>query len=218
MLAVPALPANMMRPFLCSIALILITTAPTTALGAEAVPAHAHGAATCAPAKGATSTLNGLAEWIMGLDVGSNVLKNITKIPGNQPASIFINGNLARVLLAASRIAGVGTPAAQEAWRNEGLRWCDTLVSQTHAATTSKGDPAVYWGAGYPVPYPQVGEIYFGDTGTAVTALSLCYSLTTGQRAQSYLQAMERFAAFVLDGCTTAPPGRGTHGSPGCTY
>ena len=59
----------------------------------------------------------------MTLDVGSNEINSaIAKDSLN--TSIFINGNLARVLLASHRITGDATHL------DEGLKWCDTLVSR----------------------------------------------------------------------------------------
>ena len=59
-----------------------------------------------------------------------------------------------------------------------------------------------------PVVGPR-GSIYFGDTGTAVTTLALGYHLSTNRTQQArFLEVMERYARFVLEGSGEAPPGK----------
>lgn len=123
-------------------------------------------------------------------------------------ASSFINGNLARVLLATYKLNGNKTLLS------EGLRWCDTLVSIAIPAVTSRGEHANYWTTGYPVPGPD-GDIYIADTGTAVTALAVCWHLATPERQTAYLTAMRKYTLFVEHGINAAPPGRGKLPSSG---
>eukprot|EP01052_Picozoa_sp_SAG31_P037193 SAG31_NODE_4765_length_2970_cov_21.015640_2_plen_111_part_00 len=80
-----------------------------------------------------TAYLEELCEWVIELDIGSNVLKgNYT--PTTASHHIFINGNFARVLLAGYKITG------NETYLAEGLRWCDTLVSLQYHLETSTGE------------------------------------------------------------------------------
>ena len=104
--------------------------------------------------------------------------------------SIFINSNLARVLLASYKLTG------ERAHLNEGLSWCDAFVdaqvpSLTHDGTQMGG----WWNTGY-------DDLYIADTGTAVTALALCHDL---HPKPEYLQAMTRFATFVEGGTAQTP-------------
>ena len=115
------------------------------------------------------------------------------------PSYIFINGNLARVLLAAHTITG------NQSYLDEGLRWCDSFVRLKHTIITSAPSvlgtghnhtTAAWWDSGY-------GAIYFGDTGTAQQALSMCaikLPLGNARRAQ-YILAMREYGAFVTAGC-----------------
>jgi len=144
--------------------------------------------------------LDDLCQWIMTLDLGSNSLKN-TK---DERTSIFVNGNLARVLMAMHRIK------PNPAYRDEALRWCDTFCKIQEPATTPSGHEAGFW----PDVGPR-GNIYFGDAGTAATALAVGYRLADEPRRQVYLKAMERKARFVIEGCGKDPQGLGREASKG---
>lgn len=138
----------------------------------------------------------------MTLDVGSNILNNHSAFPTND--SIFINGNLARVLLASHKIKANNTRLA------EGLRWCDSFSKIQLPITTAKGNDGGYWNTGY-------NEVYIADTGTAITALALCHSLATEtSRKQIYESALHKFKLFVTEGCVKAPtnPNVGTELCP----
>ena len=140
------------------------------------------------------------SDWAMGLDVDSDDLRRSTCV-GPQPlnASIFINGNLARALLVSSSLTG------NQTLENEALRWCDALVKEQAPVLTSQHTAAGYWGVGYPVTGPR-GDIYLGDTGSAVTALGMCHRAAAGQpqRRAAYYDAMSKYAEFVRHGCKEA--------------
>ena len=144
--------------------------------------------------------LTNLCEWIMTLDVGSGRLK----ITNDTQWSVFINGNLARTLLAAHKIT------TNSAYLNEALRWCDTFVEQQRPVTTARGEQAGYWAdAG------ATGNIYLADGGTAATALAVISRHADRVRQQRYRAAMERYSLFVRHGCREDPQGQGRAGSPG---
>ena len=85
--------------------------------------------------------LTSIAEWVMTTDVGSN---NLTCSPScGPPTHIFVNGNLARILLAAHKIS------PNKRYLAEGLRWCDSFVDLQIPITTSTGERAVVWDTGY---------------------------------------------------------------------
>jgi hypothetical protein len=146
------------------------------------------------------SYLTDLSVWIMTLDVGSGTLKN-TK---DTSWSIFINGNLARVLMAAHKLTGKSVYLA------EALRWCDRFVSQQQPVTTSTGEAAGYWG-----DHGPNGNLYLADAGTAATALALGYKRADRERQDRYLKALEQFALFVRTGCREDPQGQGRGGCSG---
>jgi hypothetical protein len=143
--------------------------------------------------------LRNISDWIVGAT--SLPTNNLTNTSDTLATSIFINGNLARVLLAASRIFADDDPAAAAAYRTTGLAWCDTLVALQHDADTHDGRPgaAGWWDTGY-------SDLYIADTGTAVTCLALCHDVAPQPR---YMRAMLKFAEFVVNG---------TNATPKCTF
>jgi hypothetical protein len=133
------------------------------------------------------------ADWIMTTDVGSNVLNNKTYFPTCND-SIFINGNLARVLLASHKIQ------ANTSWLNEGLKWCDSFVDvQIPVVASASPGPSGCWNTGY-------NQVYIADTGTAVTTLALCHRMQSDKSKQArYKNALQSFANFVRFGCDKPP-------------
>ena len=160
---------------------------------------------------------------------------------------VFVNGNLARLLLSTYILQP--TESKNPIYKTQALGWCDTFTSLQADLTSSHGNPAGYWGVGYgglencSVPLrgdcAHSGDIYFGDTGTAVTALALCWwhadddantsesGTTTTTRKANYLSALQKYATFVLEGSLVPPYNKkGTvasfinahTGSVGCGY
>ena len=89
----------------------------------------------------------------------------------------------------------------------EGLRWCESFVKQQIRIPTGRaGVDGGFWGVGYPTSVPLAeGELYLGDTGTAVTALAGCASASTDPVQRSrFLDALMLYDAFVRHGCTNA--------------
>ncbi len=134
--------------------------------------------------------------WIMSLDLGSGKLKGLA--PKESPEHIFINGNFARVLLASAGMTG------NQAYRDEALRWCDTLYRQQQLTISSKLNEAGFW-----PDMGRKGNIYFGDMGTAATALAMGYRRADARRQTLYLTAMERMARFVREGTLVDPQDEG---------
>jgi hypothetical protein len=138
--------------------------------------------------------LEDIDKWIMGLDVGSGTLKGTR----DTSTSIFINGNFARVLMASCKISG------NKAYLDEALRWCDGFCKQQEHTTTSDGRPAGFWSDLGPGK-----NIYFGDGGTAATALAIGYRFGDAKRKAVYRAAMENMARFVMNGSSDDPQGKG---------
>jgi hypothetical protein len=143
------------------------------------------------PASSLKDLLGAACAWIMTLNLGSNVIKHGGAFAQDSDStSIFINGNLARVLLASYKITGNKEHLA------EGMRWCDSFVGMQHTARTHDGsDEGGWWDTGY-------NTLYIADTGTAVTTLALCYDL--GRNA-THLRALRRFDTFVRHGVDKTP-------------
>ena len=138
--------------------------------------------------------LTDLCDWIMTLDVGSGRLKNTS----DTDWSVFINGDLARTVLAGYKVT------TNSAYLHEALRWCDTFVEQQVSVDTSRGEAAGCWAdAG------ATGNIYLADGGTAATAIAVISRNADGVRRQQYRPAMERYSLFVRHGCREDPQGQG---------
>ena len=180
-----------------------------------------------------------IANYTSRLDVGTNSLSNDTVHfdASGGTDHIFVNGNLARVLLSTYRLQQKRTGHGNRDYLDQALGWCDTFCDLQQSIESSLGNPAGYWGAGYGGPAnckaplrgncAHGGDIYFGDTGTAVTALALCYKVSDSTRQERYLDILNNFATFVLEGSKVAPynkKGTATSfvnrqtGSVGCGY
>jgi hypothetical protein len=139
--------------------------------------------------------LRDISDWIMSLDLGSGKLKNTE----DTDQSIFINGNFARVLVSAYRHTG------EEKYKNEALRWADGFCNQQQLTITSQINQGGFW-ADFPrrdiVLY---SNIYFGDMGTAATALSVISQHADSKRQSLYLDCLKRMALFVTEGSIRDP-------------
>ncbi len=136
--------------------------------------------------------LRDAGEWVVRLDPGSGVLKNTE----DTPDSIFINGNFARLLMALHRLTG------ERAWLDEAIRWCDTFTAQQRIVPTSDFEEGGFW---VDLSRNPKGNIYFGDGGTAASALAVGCALADLRRKALYLKALERYANFVLRGTARDP-------------
>lgn len=169
----------------------------------SAAPVLSAPAATTAPARDDLVTaemreqliayLEDVCGWIMTLDTGSGTLKNTR----DTTTSIFINGNFARVLMASYSITGNKDHLA------EALRWCDGFCAQQETTKTSKGEPAGFWSDLGPGR-----NIYFGDMGTAATALAIGHRFASDSQKRKYMDAMENMARFVHHGSAVDPQGK----------
>jgi hypothetical protein len=162
--------------------------------------------------------LKKIANYTSFLDVGTNSLSNDTVHFDTNGGTdhIFVNANLARILLSTYRLQKKQQyENANRDYLDQGLAWCDTFSDLQDSIESSLGNSAGYWGAGYGGPAnckaplrgdcAHGGEIYFGDTGTAVTTLALCYRLADRTRQGRYLKILNQFATFVLEGSKTTP-------------
>jgi len=147
-----------------------------------------------------TKVLDSIARWSIEVEVGSGELK----IPDRRRTSIFVNSNLARVLLAAYEISD------EPLYRDQAIAWFDRLVALQQPAMATTGDTVGYWGDLSPA-----GNIYLGDAGTSATALAGAIRFVDESRRQRYLAALERYAGFVRFGCATDPQNKNRGGSPG---
>ncbi len=146
--------------------------------------------------------LRDAGEWVVRLDPGSGVLKNTE----DTPDSIFINGNFARLLMALHRLTG------ERSWLVEAIRWCDAFYAQQRLAPTSDFEEGGFW---VDLSRNPKGNIYFGDGGTAASALAVGLGLADPRRGSLYLKALERYARFVVRGTAADPQGLGREAAAG---
>jgi hypothetical protein len=134
--------------------------------------------------------------WVAESGVGNNNLSC-----GTMKDAIFINGNLARGLMAGFESLSNHTQL------DIGLQWCDELVKLAYNTTSSDGSIALYWDTGY-------HAMFFGDTGTAMQALATGYRLAAKgsggpaiaqARRTKYMWAMTGYLNYVTKGCAQAP-------------
>ena len=203
-----------MRPLLLAAAL-----ATTAAPGVPATPAVGGGGAdapaSAPPAGGEewVEYLETISKWVMQRHLPTDNLTHCPDWPpGELQTSIFINGNLARILLATAQLT------SNASYADEAMLWCDKLCDE-QAQTTCHGAGASdatttcgYWGVGYGGIGPgPLGSVYFGDTGTAVTTLAMCTRLAkpSSPRAKRYRTIMSQYETFVRNGPVDEIRGRG---------
>jgi hypothetical protein len=117
--------------------------------------------------------------------------------------SIFINGNLTRVLVCTYEITG------DKSFLREAISWCDYFADTANPVKTSKGSDAVWWWdvANY--------NLYLADTGTAVHALFKVFPYVDNDRKQKYLDVLRKFYLLITEGTDRDPMDRGQAPSPG---
>ena len=139
--------------------------------------------------------LRDICEWIIDSELSSGVLKS----DDDANWSIFVQGNMARVLTAGYQIFG------EWCYLNEAMEWCDHFLSIQYREGC--------WFDGY-----SRRNIYLADAGTASGALFNLYRHVNSKRRKRYLSALERYANFIIKGCTDDPDHMGRGGSSGWVH
>jgi len=144
-----------------------------------------------------------ISEWCLEHRLGSGIFHDTPGGADEVEDSIFINGNLARVLICTYEITG------EESYLREAVSWCDYFVNTAIPIQTSKGNDAVWWW--------DVGHnnLYLADTGTAVHALFKAFPYVDDDRKQKYLNALKKFYLLLAEGTDRDPLDRGQAPSPG---
>lgn len=144
-----------------------------------------------------------ISEWCIEHRLGSGIFQDTPDGADEVEDSIFINGNLARVLVCTYEITG------EESCLREAILWCDYFVDTANPIKTSKGNDAVWWW--------DVGHnnLYLADTGTAVHALFKTFPYVDDHRKQKYLDALRKFYLLLAEGTDRDPMDRGQAPSPG---
>ena len=143
--------------------------------------------------------------WIGRSGVAANNLTCRNTAECEHRAYIFVNGNLARGLMAG------WTALRNQTQLDIGLSWCDTFVSSAMRTTASDGTEVLYWDSGY-------SAVFFGDSGTALQAVATGYRFAAAgsggaalaaQRRAKYMRAMQGYYHYVAKGCTQPPQIKG---------
>jgi len=144
--------------------------------------------------------LESICDWIIDAELHSGELK----IEAKRRTSVFVNSNLARVLIAAYDLTG------KQRYLDEALAWFDRFVQLQQKTVAPNDLPAGFWG-----DFSADGNIYLGDGGTATTALAGAVRYADGERKEQYLNALRLYANFVQYGTKDDPQGKGRGGSNG---
>lgn len=147
-----------------------------------------------------TQLLREICDWAISVELRSGEIK----IAEKRRTSIFINSNLARVLLAGYELCG------DERYREEALAWFDRLVELQQMTVSARGDTVGWWGDMAPD-----ANIYLGDAGTSATGLAGAVRFAGASRRAAYLRALKLYANFVRFGTAEDPQGKGRSASPG---
>ena len=132
-----------------------------------------------------TAYLEEICQWILAREQAAR--DGQIQSAANTPLSC--QGNLARVLLAGGELTKNGAK-----YLEEGLRWCDALAERQQRIVTSLGNEGGYWPAGAP------GDVDLSENSMAAVALARGSAYADGNRKKAYRQALDRYAAFLLEG------------------
>ena len=132
-----------------------------------------------------TAYLEEICQWILAREQAAQdgQIQSIANTP------LSLQGNLARVLLAGGELTKNGAKCLEE-----GLRWCDAFAERQQRVVTSLGNEGGYWSTGAP------GDVDLSENSLAAVALARGFAYADGNRKKTYRQALDRYAAFLLEG------------------
>lgn len=142
-----------------------------------------------------------ICDKIMDWQVGSGRLENIHD---NTATSIFINGNLARVLISTYELTG------NREYLEEGLRYCRYLANYAIPVTTSKGQEAFWW-----YDMEKTKGLYLADTGTAMAALYKALPYLNEKERNLFKSRLDGFFRLITEGTNYDPTNQNLGASPG---
>src|SRR5262249_15504806 len=148
-----------------------------------------------------TTYLDDICQWIMTTGFTGNIIKNV---PEGQD-STAVRGNFARVL-----VSGFELTKNNSKYLDEALRWGDAFASAQLRVVTARGNEGGYW-----QERGAKGTLDLANLAVAASALARIHVYAQGHRKQDYLQALERYARFVTEGCKDDPLGKSRGGSRG---
>jgi hypothetical protein len=132
-----------------------------------------------------TAYLDDICQWILAREQAARD----GQIPGIANTPLSVQGNLARVLLAGGELTKNGAKCLDEA-----LQWCDGFASKQQRVVTSLGNEGGYWVTG------AAGDADLVENSLAAVALARAFVSADGNRRKAYREALDRYAAFLLEG------------------
>ena len=132
-----------------------------------------------------TGYLEEICQWILAREQAAR--DGQIQSTANTPLSC--QGNLARVLLAGGELTKNGAKCLEE-----GLRWCDAFAERQQLVVTSLGNEGGCWFTG------ASGDVDLSENSMAAVALARGFAYADGNRRKTYRQALDRYAAFLLEG------------------
>ena len=132
-----------------------------------------------------TAYLDDICQWILAREQAARD----GQIPGIANTPLSVQGNLARVLLAGGELTKNGAKCLDEA-----LQWCDRFASKQQRVVTSLGNEGGYWVTG------AAGDADLVENSLAAVALARAFVSADGNRRKAYREALDRYAAFLLEG------------------
>lgn len=142
-----------------------------------------------------------ISDKIMDWHLGNGRLENIHD---NTATSIFINGNLARVLICTYELTG------KQEYLQEGLRYCRFLAKSAKPVMTSKGHQAFWW-----YDMEDSKNLYLADTGTAMAALFKAMPYLNKSDKRLVRSRLDGFFRLITEGTDADPTNRNLGASPG---
>ena len=132
-----------------------------------------------------TAYLEEICQWILAREQGARdgQIQSIANTP------LSIQGNLARVLLAGGELTKDGAK-----YLEEGLRLCDAFAERQKRVVTSLGNEGGCWSTRAP------GDVDLIENSLGAVALARGFAYADGNRKKTYRQALDRYAAFLLEG------------------
>ena len=132
-----------------------------------------------------TTYLEDICQWILAREQAARD----GQIPSVANTPLSLQGNFARTLLAGSELTKNGAPYLEEA-----LRWSDAFAARQQRVLTSLGNEGGYW------PIGPTCDVDLSENSLAAVALARACAYADGNRKKSYMQALDRYAQFLVEG------------------
>ena len=134
---------------------------------------------------------NGLKEYL------SEICQWVESNPVNADnhSSILMAAGLVRTLLAGFKLTG-----KKQEYRNTALEWCDLFSSQQHLVKTAQKNIGGLWLNGV-----NRGNLDLTESNLAAVALACGYKYANKERKKIYLQVLEHYGRFLVEGSLVNP-------------